>query len=198
MLTSSNHQGGMDSFGPILVLAGSNFPSLLTHDHTILLEKLRSRLETLSGASTYSLVVLASATQNAPTTPLLINSYLALPRPTRKLLRKLWVVGGNWWSRLILSIFTTTLISGKTAKKRKIVQCNTLSDLAKELGAESFTQIEFPLEVYMTNSLLESSITLPSSITSKSSAFGAELDQVSSESFSVSSIHRNRLILFIV
>jgi hypothetical protein len=50
--------------------------------------------------------------------------------------------------QVILTVFSSTLLSAKTAKKRKIVQASNLSALAAELGGEAFIQIEFPLEVY--------------------------------------------------
>jgi len=47
----------------------------------------------------------------------------------------------------ILGIFSTTLLSAKSADK--LVQCATLSSLAQAVGAEAFKQVEFPLEVYV-------------------------------------------------
>lgn len=41
--------------------------------------------------------------------------------------------------QFVLTIFSTTLLSGKTAKRKKIVLCDTLSALAAELGTECFT-----------------------------------------------------------
>jgi len=117
-------------------------------------------------------VLLANPTPHPPSTPQLISSYLALSRTTRKNLRKLWVVGGGWWTRVrnvpslpklnlklidsfpfandqvILTLFSTTLLSLKVSKKQKIVQCANLSALAAEIGVKAFTAIEFPLEVY--------------------------------------------------
>ena len=56
----------------------------------------------------------------------------SLPRPPRP--------------QVILGIFSSTLLSAKSA--RKLVQCPNLSSLAQELGEKAFTQVEFPLEVY--------------------------------------------------
>lgn len=50
--------------------------------------------------------------------------------------------------QVILTVFSSTLLSAKTAKKRKIAQASHLSALAAELGAEVFVQVDFPLEVY--------------------------------------------------
>lgn len=41
--------------------------------------------------------------------------------------------------QFVLTIFSTTLLSGKTAKRKKIVLCDTLSALAAELGTEGFS-----------------------------------------------------------
>ncbi|KAK4696643.1 hypothetical protein P7C70_g8341, partial [Phenoliferia sp. Uapishka_3] len=83
--------------------------------------------------------------------------------------------------QLVLTIFSTTLLSGKTAKRKKIVQCSSLSSLAREMGAEVFVRIEFPPEVYVENSLVESAIHLPFSSRLPPKLFGEELDLVMGE-----------------
>ncbi|GAA5967542.1 hypothetical protein JCM3765_007387 [Sporobolomyces pararoseus] len=150
------------SKGILLVLACSRIPeSSDSFPHVKLLEKLRNRLENFASTGSYSIVLLANPTPHPPSTPQLVSSYLALSRTTRKNLRKLWVVGGGWWTRVILTLFSTTLLSLKVSKKQKIVQCANLSALAIELGTKSFTAIEFPLEVYSENAKLEKEIRLP-------------------------------------
>lgn len=106
---------------------------------------------------------------------------------------------------MILTLFNTTLLSLKTSKKQKIVQCADLTSLAKELGTKRFTSVEFPLEVYMygrgfassdlvytvtdivdslmysENAKIEKEIRLPEGDETKPNAlFGVELDKVRS------------------
>lgn len=50
----------------------------------------------------------------------------------------LFIVGGGWWLRVLLTLFTTTLLSRKTG--RKIVQVGNLSGLAEGLGVEGFVR----------------------------------------------------------
>lgn len=119
-------------------------------------------------------VLLVNPTPHAPTTAHLVSSYLSLSRTARKNVRRICVVGGGWWTRVspccrsrlclgladlccpshgarlrsqvIIGIFSSTLLSAKSA--RKLVQCATLSALAEKVGAKAFTQVDLPLEVY--------------------------------------------------
>ncbi|KAM0755927.1 Rho GTPase activation protein [Meredithblackwellia eburnea MCA 4105] len=166
---------GQDPPGPLIVIAPVYLPPPDQHDHYRLFEKLRLRLEAFAALGSYSVILLPSPTPHPPTTSLLISSFLALPRLTRKNVRKIWVVGGGWWVRVILTLFSTTLLSGKTAKRRKIVQCSSLSELAREMGPENFVRVEFPPEVYIENSATESSITLPLSTKLPPPMFGPSL-----------------------
>jgi len=103
---------------------------------------------------------------------------------------------------VILTLFNTTLLSLKTSKKQKIVQCADLTSLAKEMGTKTFTTVEFPLEVYMygrgfassdllnvvtddvvasrysENAKIEKEIRLPAGDEKPSALFGVELDKV--------------------
>ncbi|KAL8277180.1 hypothetical protein RQP46_010428 [Phenoliferia psychrophenolica] len=170
-----------DPAGPLIVIAPVYLPPPTQHDHVKLFEKLRLRLEAFSSQGPYSVVLLPSPTPFPPTTALLVSSYLALPRLTRKNVRRVWVVGGGWWVRVILTIFSTTLLSGKTAKRKKIIQCASLSRLALEMGTEAFTRIEFPPEVYVENTKVESAITLPLSSKAPPKMFGEPLEVVMGE-----------------
>ncbi|KAI5480563.1 hypothetical protein MNV49_000259 [Pseudohyphozyma bogoriensis] len=176
------YQTGTDSgdpLGPLLVIAPVYIPPPTQLDHALLFDKLRLRLETFASSCPYSVVLLTTPAPNAPPTALLISTYLGLTRMARKNLRKLWVVGGGWWVRMIFTIFSTTLLSGKTAKRRKIVQVPSLSTLASEMGVELFTRVEFPHEVYSANAAIESSIKLPVDVPPR--ALGVSLEEVGSE-----------------
>ncbi|GAA6063823.1 hypothetical protein JCM10212_002580 [Sporobolomyces blumeae] len=164
--------------GP-LVLACSKIPGPSTAlSHAKLLEKLRDRFETFAATGSYAVVLLVNPTPYPPTTPQLVSSYLSLSRTTRKNLRKLWVVGGGWWTRIILTLFNTTLLSLKTARKGKVVQCADLSSLAEEMGAQAFSSVEFPLEVYVENAKVEKEIRLPESDLPRRGVFGVPLDEL--------------------
>ncbi|GAA5822150.1 hypothetical protein JCM5353_006248 [Sporobolomyces roseus] len=164
----------------LLVLACSRIPpTSTTFSHSQMLDKLRLRLERYASTGPYSIVLLANPTPNPPSTPQLVSSYLSLSRTSRKNLQKLWVVGGGWWTRVILTLFNTTLLSLKTSTTQKIAQCADLTSLAKELGTKRFTSVEFPLEVYIENAKIEKEIRLPEVDETKPNAlFGVELDEL--------------------
>jgi len=81
-------------------------------------------------------------------------------------------------TQLVTTVFTTTLLSGKTAKRRKLVQCSTLSKLADELGTDNFVQLEIPAEVYAANASHEAVIRLPVGQSTPPVMFGAPLDEM--------------------
>ncbi|GAA5956821.1 hypothetical protein JCM21900_004352 [Sporobolomyces salmonicolor] len=167
-----------DPPGPLLVIACSRIPPSSTVSHYALLDKLRSRLEAFAMSGHYSVVLLVNPTPCPPSTSQLVSSYLSLARTTRKNLRKLWVVGGGWWTRIILTLFTTTLLSLKVSKRQKIVQCSSLSSLARELEGRAFVGIEFPLEVYTANAATEGKIEMPKSEPPLPRAFGEPLEEL--------------------
>ncbi|GAA5874707.1 hypothetical protein JCM1840_000410 [Sporobolomyces johnsonii] len=167
-----------DPPGPLLVIACSRIPPSSTVSHYALLDKLRSRLETFALSGPYSVVLLVNPAPYPPSTPQLVSSYLSLTRTTRKNLRKLWVVGGGWWTRIIITLFTTTLLSLKVSKRQKIVQCSSLSSLARELEGRAFVGIEFPLEVYTANAAMEGKIEMPKSAQPLPRAFGEPLEEL--------------------
>ncbi|GAA6033599.1 hypothetical protein JCM8097_001476 [Rhodosporidiobolus ruineniae] len=165
-----------DPPGPLLVIACSRIPPPTEVSHPDLLIKLRLRLEAFASSGPYSVVLLVNPTPHAPATAHLVSAYLSLTRMARKNLRRAYVVGGGWWTRVILTLFSTTLLSAKTAKRRKIVQCSTLNSLAQELGSEAFVQIEFPLEVYSANT--DTEIKLPPSNPPMQRTFGVPLKEL--------------------
>ncbi|GAA5869174.1 hypothetical protein JCM8547_005160 [Rhodosporidiobolus lusitaniae] len=167
-----------DPPGPLLVIACSRIPAPTEISHPDLLAKLRLRLEAFASSGPYSIVLLVNPTPHAPATAHLVSTYLSLTRMARKNVRRIYVVGGGWWTRVILTVFSTTLLSTKTAKKRKIVQCGSLSSLAAELGAEPFVQIEFPLEVYSANAVSDSDIKLPLTSPPLPRSFGVPLEEL--------------------
>ncbi|BGP20751.1 hypothetical protein JCM10213v2_008914 [Rhodosporidiobolus nylandii] len=167
--------------GPLLVIACSRIPSPTAVSHSALLDKLRSRLEAFASSGPYSVVLLVNSTQHAPATAQLVSSYLALTRQARKNVRRVFVVGGGWWTRVILTLFSTTLLSSKTPKRRKLAQCASLTALAAELGAEAFVQVEFPLEVYGANACTDPEIELPPSRSPLPRTFGVPLHELTGE-----------------
>ncbi|GAA5943363.1 uncharacterized protein JCM15063_002925 [Sporobolomyces koalae] len=160
----------------LLVLASSRVPepcqALATER---LLAGLVSKFETVAATGSYSIVLLANPTPHPPSTSQLVSAYLSLSRTTRKNLSKIWVVGGGWWTRVILTLFSATLLSVKVAKKQKIVHCAGLTQLAEAIGTETFTLIEFPLEVYLEDTKVEPEIRLPDAI---APVFGEPLDKL--------------------
>ncbi|GAA5884349.1 hypothetical protein JCM6882_002239 [Rhodosporidiobolus microsporus] len=174
-------QAGTDhasSPGPLLVIACSRIPPQSDVSHPNLLTKLRLRLEAFASSGPYSVVLLVNPTPHAPATAQLVSTYLSLTRTARKNVRRIWVVGGGWWTRVILTVFSSTLLSAKTAQKRKIVQCASLSSLAAEMGAEAFVQVEFPLEVYSANATSDPEIKLPPSSPPLQRTFGVPLEEL--------------------
>ncbi|GAA5840200.1 hypothetical protein JCM11251_005944 [Rhodosporidiobolus azoricus] len=177
-------QAGNDhaaSAGPLLVITCSRIPAPTAVSHADLLAKLRFRLEAFASSGSYSIVLLVNPTPHAPATANLVSNYLSLSRMARKNLRRVWVVGGGWWTRVILSIFSSTLLSSKSVQKQKIVQCPSLTSLAEEMGAEAFVQVEFPLEVYSANTLSDPEIKLPASSPPLQRTFGVPIEQLIGE-----------------
>ncbi|GAA6050340.1 hypothetical protein JCM3770_002971 [Rhodotorula araucariae] len=164
----------LDPPGPLLVIACSRIPPPNDVSHPQLLASLRRRVEAYAQTGPYSLVLLVNPTPHAPTTAHLVSAYLSLSRASRKNVRRLYVVGGGWWTRVILGIFSATLLSAKSANK--LVQCPNLSSLAAALGAEAFVQIDFPLEVYSANTASERDIVLQQEDVPKT--FGISLEKL--------------------
>ncbi|GAA5944215.1 hypothetical protein JCM3775_007116 [Rhodotorula graminis] len=171
---------GVDPPGPLLVFAGSRIPPPSEVSHANLLANLRRRLERFAQSGPYTVVLLVNPTPHAPTTAHLVSSYLSVARVVRKNVRHIYIVGGGWWTRAILGIFSSTLLSVKSAEK--LVQCATLSGLAQAVGPEAFKQIEFPLEVYVANAATEDEIVVPvNQDESLKATFGRPLEQTMSE-----------------
>ncbi|GJN94265.1 hypothetical protein Rhopal_007339-T1 [Rhodotorula paludigena] len=164
-----------DPPGPLLVLACCRIPPPSEVSHPDLLERLRARLEAYAQTGPYSLVALVNPTPHAPATKHLVAAYLSLSRAARKNVRAVYIVGGGWWPRVLIALFSSTLLSIKTA--RKLIQCATLSELAESLGAKTFVQIEFPLEVYSAHAAGEKDIALPDDAVVPG-VFGVELAEV--------------------
>ncbi|GAA5916194.1 hypothetical protein JCM8208_000030 [Rhodotorula glutinis] len=167
---------GLDPPGPLLVIAGSRFPPPTEVSHAKLLAKLRRRLESFARAGPYTVVLLVNPTPHAPTTANLVSSYLSVARSVRKNVRHIYIVGGGWWTRAILGIFSSTLLSVKSAEK--LVLCATLSAFAQAVGPEAFKQVEFPLEVYGANAAAEKEVIMPASEgEALNPTFGVPLEQ---------------------
>ncbi|GAA5974664.1 hypothetical protein JCM11641_007047 [Rhodosporidiobolus odoratus] len=163
---------GEDPAGPLLVIACSRIPSPTAVSHPDLLARLRVRLEAFASSGPYSVVLLVNPTPHAPTTPNLVSTYLSLTRTARKNVRRIWVVGVGWWTKVIITLFSTTLLSANSA--RKLVQASSLNSLADKMGARQFVQIDFPLEVYS----LGPEIKLPSSDPPLPRVFGTPLEEL--------------------
>ncbi|GAA6017409.1 hypothetical protein JCM10207_005624 [Rhodosporidiobolus poonsookiae] len=174
-------QAGVDSFdppGPLLVIACSQIPPPTEVSHTNLLARLRLRLERFASSGPYSVILLVNPTPHAPATAHLVSTFLSLTRQARKNVRRIWVVGGGWWTRVIITLFSSTLLSAKFAKRKKLAQCSTLSDLAQDMGAPAFVQVEFPLEVYSANATSDQEIKLPPSEPPLQRTFGVPVEEL--------------------
>ncbi|GAA5840009.1 hypothetical protein JCM9279_005240 [Rhodotorula babjevae] len=169
----------LDPPGPLLVIAGSRLPPQTEIPHAKMLAKLRRRLETFAKAGPYTVVLLVNPTPHAPTTANLVSAYLSVARTVRKNVRHIYIVGGGWWTRAILGIFSSTLLSAKSAEK--LVQCATMSSLAQAVGAEAFKQVEFPLEVYVANAAAEKEIVMTAHEGESLGVFGRPLEQTMGE-----------------
>ncbi|GAA5997444.1 uncharacterized protein JCM10292_000852 [Rhodotorula paludigena] len=164
----------VDPSGPLLVLACCRIPPPSEVSHPDLLERLRTRLEAYAQTGPYSLVALVNPTPHAPASKHLVSAYLSLSRAARKNVRAVHIVGGGWWTKVLITLFSSFL-STKTA--RKLIQSATLSELAESLGAKTFVQIEFPLDVYSAHAASEKEIALPDDA-ELPGVFGVELAEL--------------------
>ncbi|BGP35855.1 hypothetical protein JCM10296v2_007707 [Rhodotorula toruloides] len=79
----------------------------------------------------------------------------------RKNVQHVYVVGGGWWSSILVTLFSATLLSVKTiASRGKLAQCPSLSSLAESIGGKAFVHLDVPLEVYVANAAVEKQIKL--------------------------------------
>ncbi|KAH8925404.1 Rho GTPase activation protein [Atractiella rhizophila] len=174
-------QAGLDASGsyPLIVVAACYLPTKSTVDPSRLMQRITRRLEVFWGGN-YEVVIFANPVTNPPPLTLLTRTYLNLPREARKNIKALYIVGGNeryGWLKMLLTLFLTTLLSPKTA--RKIKWCSNISALAAQ-GVD-ISQIEIPPQVYEVNAKLETWITLPPSLKAKlepKKQFGVPLEKL--------------------
>ncbi|BGO96129.1 hypothetical protein JCM10020v2_007866 [Rhodotorula toruloides] len=164
---------------PFLVVAASRSPPSSEVSHPDLLTRLRLRLEQFAERGPYSVILFVNPAPNSPSTAHLVAAYLALSRTARKNVQHVYVVGGGWWSSILVTLFSATLLSVRTITSRgKLVQCPSLSSLAESVGGKAFVQIDVPLEIYVANAAVEKAIKLPEADDQVPRTFGVSLEQL--------------------
>ncbi|BGP11868.1 hypothetical protein JCM10049v2_007788 [Rhodotorula toruloides] len=164
---------------PLLAVAASRIPPSSEVSHPDLLARTRLRLEQFAERGPYSVVLFVNPAPNSPSTAHLVAAYLALSRTARKNIQHVYVVGGGWWSSILVTLFSATLLSVKTINSRgKLVQCPNLSSLAESIGSKAFVQIDVPLEVYIANAVVEKAIKLPEADDQVPRTFGVSLEEL--------------------
>ncbi|BGP03962.1 hypothetical protein NBRC10513v2_007703 [Rhodotorula toruloides] len=164
---------------PLLAVAASRIPPPSEVSHPDLLTRLRLRLEQFAERGRYSVVLFVNPAPNSPSTAHLVAAYLALSRTARKNVQHVYVVGGGWWSSILVTLFSATLLSVKTITSRgKLVQCPSLSSLAESIGGKAFAQIDVPLEVYVANAAVDKAIKLPEKDDQLPRTFGVPLEEL--------------------
>ncbi|KAK0550624.1 hypothetical protein OC845_002579 [Tilletia horrida] len=152
-------QAGVDyESRPMVVLAGCGIPDPREVDHDALFDRIMSTME-LFVETDYTLIYFASGGKHALRWSWIWKTYRRIGRKFRKNLKKLYIVHPTFFTKRFVEFISTGsyFVSPKFA--RKIVQVQTLSQLATFVP---LTQIDIPPEVLQVNQSYEAAVTLPS------------------------------------
>lgn len=136
---------------PLVVINSIGFPTTDDDNSTNVMEQILSRLPT----SPYALIFFACGAPNRPSWAWLTRVYNMLSHDMKKRVGKVYLVHESWWVRAVTEMFT-----GITSSKfsSKISHISSLSELATNLD---ITQFHIPIDVYLYNLKIESTISVP-------------------------------------
>ncbi|KAK0565150.1 hypothetical protein OC844_001365 [Tilletia horrida] len=152
-------QAGVDyESRPMVVLAACGIPDPKEVDHDALFDRIMATME-LFVETDYTLIYFASGGKHAVRWSWIWKTYRRIGRKFRKNLKRLYIVHPTFFTKRFVDFISTGsyFVSPKFA--RKIVQVQTLSQLATHIP---LTQIDIPPEVLQANQAHERSVTLPS------------------------------------
>lgn len=136
---------------PIVVVDSTQFPPPQSDIYSQLVNQVLERLP----KTNYVVVFFACGAPNKPSWSWVAKTYSMLDRPTKKRIKKLYVVHESWWVRAV-----TEMLRGVVSSKfkRKIIHLSSLSQLAQHID---ITLIDIKPAVYMHNNKVERQITIP-------------------------------------
>ncbi|KAA8911166.1 hypothetical protein TRICI_003888 [Trichomonascus ciferrii] len=136
---------------PIVVVDSTQFPPPQSDVYSQLVGQVLERLP----KTNYVVVFFACGAPNKPSWSWVAKTYSMLDRPTKKRIKKLYVVHESWWVRAV-----TEMLRGVVSSKfkRKIVHVSSLSQLAQHID---ITLIDIKPAVYTHNNKVERQITIP-------------------------------------
>lgn len=136
---------------PIVVVDSTQFPPPQSDVYSQLVGQVLERLP----RTNYVVVFFACGAPNKPSWSWVAKTYAMLDRPTKKRIKRLYVVHESWWVRAV-----TEMLRGVVSSKfkRKIVHVSSLSQLAQHID---ITQVDIKPAVYTHNNKVERQITIP-------------------------------------
>lgn len=155
---------------PIVVVDSTQFPPPQSDVYSQLVSQVLERLP----RTNYVVIFFACGAPNKPSWSWVAKTYSMLDRPTKKRIKKLYVVHESWWVRAV-----TEMLRGVVSSKfkRKIVHVSSLSQLAQHID---ITLIDIKPAVYSHNSKVERQITIPRHSTP---VFGVNVNYHDGDSF---------------
>ncbi|KAL9940690.1 hypothetical protein V8E36_000178 [Tilletia maclaganii] len=152
-------QAGVDyESRPMVVLASCGIPDPREVDHDALFDRIMMTME-LFVETDYTLIYFASGGKHAVRWSWIWKTYRRIGRKFRKNLKRLYIVHPTFFSRRFVEVISTGSFFVSPKFARKIIQVQTLSQLATHIP---LTQIDIPPEVLQANQAHEPSVTLPS------------------------------------
>ncbi|KAE8222937.1 hypothetical protein CF319_g3949 [Tilletia indica] len=151
-------QAGVDyESRPMVVLASCGIPDPKEVDHDALFDRIMTTME-LFVETDYTLIYFASGGKHAVRWSWIWKTYRRIGRKFRKNLKRLYIVHPTFFTKRFVDFISTGsyFVSPKFA--RKIVQVQTLSQLATHIP---LTQIDIPPEVLQANRAHEPAVILP-------------------------------------
>ncbi|KAF5096123.1 hypothetical protein DV451_004396 [Geotrichum candidum] len=136
---------------PLVIMNSTAFPKSPDDYTPELMAKFIERLP----RKPYALVFFACGAPNKPSWSWISKIYAMLDRQVKKRVDKVYVVHESWWVRAVTEMFRG-VVSSKF--KKKIFHISSLSDLAKHID---ITKLNIPLQVYIHNLKVETTITIP-------------------------------------
>lgn len=148
---------------PLVVIDSSQFPPSKSEIYSQMASLVLQRLP----KNDYVVLFFACGAPNKPSWSWVAKTYSMLDRPTKKRIKKVYVVHESWWVRAV-----TEMLRGVVSSKfkRKIIHVGSLSQLAQHLD---FTLLNIKPKVYIHNAKVEKQITIPRHNTP---VFGVNID----------------------
>lgn len=155
------YQSGIDDqMRPIIVLSSPALPNPREVDYDALLGRIMDQME-LFVQNDYTVLFFAGGSAYRPPWTWIWSAYRRLSRPFRKNCRRLLICHPTFFTRTLVRFVSTgsSVLSPKFA--RKILQINTLSELAQHID---LTQVAIPPDVLKYNMQYEKQVVLPQSV----------------------------------